>query len=202
MRVLVGCEESGIVRDAFAALGHDAWSNDLIPARNGGKHLQMCVKEAIRQPSGWDIIILHPPCTALAVSGNSTYGNGMPKNAERFAAIEWTKHLWVLANQHATVGVALENPVGVLFPHLNGYLQYIQPYQFGHMEQKKTGIMTSGLLPCLRPTNNVYNEMMQLPKNVRERLHYLPPSPDRAKIRSTTYQGIAEAMAKQWGNKC
>ncbi len=103
----------------------------------------------------------------------------------------------MLAKRHANIGCALENPVGVLFAQLDGSLQYIQPYMFGHMEQKKTGIMRYNLPPLLE-TNNVYEEMMKLPKNVRERLHYLPPSPDRAKIRSETYQGIADAMALQW----
>ena len=201
MRVLVGCEESGVVRDAFAALGHDAWSNDLIPARNGGQHLQMCVKEAVRHKDGWDIIILHPPCTALAVSGNSTYGNCMPKNQWRKEALEWTADLWREATWFVRIGCALENPVGVLHTAIGKPTQYVQPYQFGHMEQKKTGLWLYGL-PPLESTNNVYDDMMKLPKNQRERLHYLPPSPDRAKIRSTTYQGIAEAMAKQWGNKC
>lgn len=200
MRVLVGCEESGVVRDAFAALGYDAWSNDLIPARNGGKHLQMCVKEAIIRHRPWDIIILHPPCTALAVSGNSTYGTGMPKNQWRKEALEWTADLWQTATYFANIGAALENPVGVLHTAIGKPTQYIQPYQFGHLEQKKTGLWLRGLPPLLA-TQNVYEEMMKLPKNQRERLHYLPPSPDRAKIRSTTYRGIAEAMANQWGRQ-
>lgn len=183
------------MRDAFAALGHDAWSNDLIPARNGGQHLQMCVKEAIRQGE-WDIIILHPPCTALAVSGNSTYGTGMKKNHERKKALEWTADLWRLAFMYCP-RIALENPVGVLHEVLGKPTQYIQPYQFGHLEQKKTGLWLYGL-SALTPTNNVYEEMMKLPKNQRERMHYLPPSPDRAKIRSETYSGVAKAMAEQW----
>jgi len=96
--------------------------------------------------------------------------------------------------------VCFENPVGVL-RRLGGMIkpQFVQPYMFGHLEQKKTGLFLHGL-PELKETKNVFGEMMQLPKNVRERLHYLPPSPDRWKIRSTTYQGIADAMATQWGN--
>lgn len=98
MRILVGCEESGKVRDAFNRIhGLMAWSCDIIPARNGGPHLQKCVFEAIKNDGPWDIIILHPPCTALAVSGNSTYGNGMKKNGERHKAKIWTKELWDLA---------------------------------------------------------------------------------------------------------
>lgn len=112
MRVLVGCEESGKVRNAFEKRGHDAWSNDLIAARNGGKHLQMCVTKAINSRS-WDLIIMHPDCTALTVAGNSTYGTGLPKNAERQKAIKWTHDLFTLARNNCG-GVALENPVGVL----------------------------------------------------------------------------------------
>jgi hypothetical protein len=197
MRILVGCEESGIVRDAFEALGHDAWSNDILPARNGGQHLQIDVMDAILNHGPWDIIILHPPCTALAVSGNSTYGTNMPKNKERHAAKDWTVTLWYNAINTAKVGVCLENPVGVLHDVLGKPTQYVQPYMFGHTEQKKTGLWLHNL-PKLVATDNVYEEMMKLPKNKRERLHYLPPSPDRAKLRSTTYSGIAAAMAAQW----
>lgn len=168
MRVLVGCEESGTVRDAFAARGHDAWSNDLIPARNGGKHLQKCVKKAIVEDGPWDIIILHPDCTALTVAGNSTYGRGMPKNHMRFEAIEWTVDLWNLAKKHAKKGAALENPVGVLPPDRMGKPTYIHPWQFGHPEQKKTCIWLDRL-PALIETNNVYAYMMTLPKRERER---------------------------------
>lgn len=198
MRVLVGCEESGVVRDAFAKLGHDAWSNDLIPARNGGKHLQMDVMKAIyEQP--WDIIILHPDCTALTVAGNSTYGTGMPKNAQRHDAIIWTKMLFREACSVAKIGVALENPVGVLGTMGGVAATYIHPWQFGHSEQKKTCLWLKGLPPLI-PTNNVYEEMMKLPKCKRERNHYMSPGPNRKRDRSETYQGIANAMAEQWGN--
>jgi hypothetical protein len=144
---------------------------------------------------GWDIIIMHPPCTALAVSGNAHYGKGMAKHNERLNSIQWTIKLFELAKQHAAVGVAMENPVGVLPIKAT---QYIQPYMFGHTEQKKTGLWLHGLPPLVE-TNNVYNAMMLLPRNQRERLHFLSPTLDRWKIRSTTYQGIADAMANQWG---
>jgi len=196
MRVLVACEYSGRVRDAFIALGHDAMSCDLLPTDVDGPHHQGDVYDMLGQQ--WDLLIAHPPCTALTVAGNSTYGKGQPKYAERLASVQWTVALWE-ACKAASPRVCFENPVGVL-PRL-GEMQkphYVQPYHFGHMEQKKTGLFLHGL-PPLKPTNNVYNEMMKLPKNVRERLHYLPPSPDRWKIRSTTYQGIADAMAAQWG---
>ena len=198
MRVLVACEYSGTVRDAFIAAGHDAVSCDILPTDKPGPHIQGDCIPVIKQ--GWDIIIMHPPCTALTVAGNSTYGEGQPKYQQRLDAVKWTVDLWNLACAKASVGVCMENPVGVL-PRLGGLkpAQYVQPYWFGHMEQKKTGLWLDRLTPLV-PTNNVYEEMMKLPKNKRERLHYLPPSPDRWKIRSTTYQGIAQAMSVQWGN--
>lgn len=197
MKVLVACEYSGTVRDAFIKRGHNAVSCDLLPTDKPGPHIEGDCISVIKQ--GWDIIIMHPPCTALTVAGNSTYGEGQPKYQQRLDAVEWTVSLWNLAKQNARVGVCMENPVGVL-PRLGGIkpAQYIQPYWFGHMEQKKTGLWLDRL-PPLEPTNNVYNEMMKLPKQERQRLHYLPPSADRWKIRSTTFQGIADAMAEQWG---
>lgn len=196
MKVAVLCEYSGRVRDAFIARGHDAISCDLLPTDAKGPHHQGDVYDMLDRE--WDLIVAHPPCTALTVAGNSTYGEGQPKYAERLEAVEWTVALWE-AMKAVSPRVALENPVGVL-PRLGGMPkpQYVQPYWFGHMEQKKTGLTLHGL-PPLKPTNDVYDEMMKLPKNQRERLHYLPPSPDRWKIRSTTFQGIAEAMAEQWG---
>ena len=142
---------------------------------------------------------MHPPCTALTVAGNSTYGEGQAKYQQRLEAVEWTVNLWELAKQHARIGVCMENPVGVL-PRMGGIkpAQYVQPYWFGHMEQKKTGLWLDRL-PPLVATNDVYEQMMLLPKRERERLHYLPPSADRWKIRSTTFRGIADAMAEQWG---
>ena len=198
MRVLIGCEESGKVRRAFRARGHEAFSNDLVPARDRSPyHLQIDVGAAIAM-GDWDIIILHLPCTALTVAGNATYGRGMPKHYERPKAQAWSARVWNLAKATARIGCALENPVSVIWA-VTGKPDYIQPHQFGHMEQKKTGILVHGL-PRLVPTNDVYAEMMKLPKNQRERLHYLPPSKDRSMLRSETYQGIAEAMADQWGN--
>jgi len=197
MRVLVACEYSGRVRDAFKALGHDAMSCDLLPSDAPGKHYQGDVYDMLNER--WDLIIAHPPCTALTVAGNSTYGEGQPKYSERLEAVKWTVALWE-ACKKVSPRVCFENPVGVLC-RLGGMIkpQFVQPYMFGHMEQKKTGLFLHGL-PELKETKNVYAEMMLLPKNVRERLHYLPPSHDRWKIRSTTYQGIAAAMAEQWGS--
>ena len=198
MRVLIACEYSGVVRDAFTARGHNAISCDLLQSDKPGKHYVGEVIDFLKWSCPWDLIIAHPPCTALTVAGNSTYGHGQPKYNERIEAVNWTIGLWD-AMKEASYRVCMENPVGVL-RRLGGFHapQFVQPYQFGHMEQKKTGLFLHNL-PKLKPTNDVYNEMMKLPKNVRERLHYLPPSPDRWKIRSTTFTGIAEAMAKQWG---
>ena len=198
MRVLVACEYSGRVRDAFIALGHDAISCDLLPTDSPGPHYQGDVYDMLSQQ--WDLIIAHPPCTALTVAGNSTYGEGQPKYQERLDSVKWTVELWE-ACKKASPKVCFENPVGVL-RRLGGMPKphFVQPYQFGHMEQKKTGLFLHGLDPLVG-THDVYNEMMLLPKNVRERLHYLPPSTDRWKIRSTTYLGIAKAMAEQWGGR-
>lgn len=198
LKVIVGCEYSGVVRDAFIALGHDAISCDMLPSDKPGPHYQGDIHDIIGD--GFDLGIFHPPCTALTVAGNSTYGEGQPKYNERLASVKWTVGLWNKCISEIP-RVCMENPVGVL--RRLGEMhkpQFIQPYEFGHMEQKKTGLFLHGL-PDLAPTNNVYDEMMKLPKNVRERLHYLPPSPDRWKIRSTTFQGIADAMAMQWGGQ-
>jgi hypothetical protein len=195
MKVLVACEYSGVVRDAFTSLGHDATSNDLLPTDVPGKHIVGDCVEVIASQR-WDLIIMHPPCTALAVSGNAWYGTGMSKNAERVRAIEWTLDLWRLACEHAD-SVCMENPVGVLPIKPT---QYVEPWMFGHMETKKTGLWLHNL-PKLVETNNVWWETMRLPKRERQRIHYLPPTPDRWKIRSTTYAGIAEAMATQWSKE-
>lgn len=185
MRVLVACEFSGVVRDAFAARGHDAWSNDLLPSERPGNHIEGDCGEAIRSRP-WDLIVMHPPCTALAVSGNRWYGEGMPRNAERRKAIAWTELLWEDACNYAP-RVCMENPVGVLPMRPT---QYIQPWQFGHGETKKTGLWLHGL-PPLQPTNVVEGR--------EPRVHRMPPSDTRWMERSRTYQGIADAMADQWG---
>jgi hypothetical protein len=197
LNVLIGCEFSGTVREAFRALGHNAYSCDLLPDDNDSVyHMEWDVLDAITDWQ-WDIIILHPPCTALAVSGNRHYGTGMLKYQERLDAVRWTQELWETAIEYSG-HVALENPVGVL-PRLSSLPKpsYIQPYQFGHKEQKKTGL-TLHNLPALETTDDVYEEMMKLTIQERQRIHYLPPSKDRWKIRSTTYTGVAEAMALQW----
>ncbi len=147
MNVLVACEYSGVVRESFRSLGHDAWSNDLLPADdNSPNHIQGDCTAAIRSRK-WDLIIMHPPCTALAVSGNAWYGSGMPKHDQRLEAIRWTVDLWNLATS-VCAKVCMENPVGVL-PIKPA--QYVQPWQFGHAESKKTGLWLRGL-PELKST--------------------------------------------------
>ena len=196
MRVLIGCEESQAVCKAFRAKGHEAYSCDLLDCSGDHPewHVKGCVLGVIAK--GWDLIILHPPCTALAVSGNAWYGEGMAKNNQRIQSKKWTVNLWKKAKKNAEK-VAMENPVGVLTQIL-GKPNYVQPWQFGHPESKKTGLWLYNL-PELKPTNDVYQEFKSLPKNRAQRLHYLPPSKDRAKIRSKTFTGIAKAMAEQWG---
>jgi hypothetical protein len=188
MDILVACEYSGAVREAFKKKGHNAWSCDLLSAEDNSRfHLQTDCRVAILE--GWDLIIMHPPCTYLAVSGNRWYGTGMPGHDKRLEALEWTRNLWQLALFYAPK-VALENPVGVLSncPELPKP-QYIQPWMFGHGETKKTGLWLHNL-PPLEPTNIVEGR--------EQRVWKMPPSEDRWKERSRTYDGIAEAMAAQW----
>lgn len=201
MNWLICCEYSDTVGSEFRKLGHLAITNDIIPTEGFPRwHIQGDCKDAIRSRR-WDGIIIHIPCTGMAVCGNSTYAKGAPRHNERLEAVEWSLSVWDLALEHAD-RVALENPASVIFPFLRrkgADVQYIQPYEFGHLEQKKTGLALHGL-PRLKPTNNVYEEMMKLPKNVRERVHYMPPGPNRGKERARFYKGIAEAMADQWSN--
>ncbi len=185
MKVLIACESSGKVREAFRKLGHEAWSNDILPADDVSEfHIQGDCVEVIKR--GWDLIIMHPPCTALCVSGNRWYGKGMPKHQARIDSMAWTVALWELAKFHAE-RVCMENPVGVIQMPAT---QYVQPWQFGHGETKKTGFWLHNL-PALTPTDIVEGR--------ENRVHKMPPSQDRWKKRSETYQGIADAMADQWG---
>ena len=196
LKVLVLCEYSGVVRDAFTARGHDATSCDILPTEAPGQHHTGDAFDMLGEP--WDIIIAHPPCTHLSVSGNRHYGKGKPRHYLRVASAEWTQRLWncCIARSHR---VCFENPVGVL-RHFTNLPQpnYVQPWQFGHAEQKKTGLFLHGLPPLVE-TDNVYDEMMELPRSARERIWYMSPSADRGKLRSATYPGIAAAMAAQWG---
>ena len=195
MRVLVACEYSGTVRDAFIAKGHDAMSCDLLPTDKEGPHYQGDVMDIVND--GWDIMIAHPPCTYLTNSGVSH----LHKDKSRWEKLDEAALFFKSLLEANIDRIAVENPI--MHKYAKDRIgnvkqtQVIQPWMFGHMEQKATCLWLKGL-PKLVATNDVKKEMMQLPKNKRERLHYLPPSPDRWKLRSTTYSGIAEAMADQW----
>jgi len=145
--------------------------------------------EAVTCGRKWDIIILHPDCTAMTVSGNRWYGRGTAGYEKRLRQIAWTRDLWNLAKKHARVGCALENPVSMVWAAI-GKPQYIQPWMFGHGETKKTGILTDRL-PALVPTKIVAGR--------EQRVWKMAPGPNRKRDRSETYQGIADAMAIQWG---
>ena len=193
MKVLVSCEYSGTVREAFAKRGHDAWSCDLLPTDiPSDKHIQDdCLKVIASQK--WDLIIGHPPCTYLTVSNSKNWAK-LQANGKQQAAIDFVLAIW----DADCPRICIENPVGALSTRsrMGKPSQYVQPFMFNHPEQKKTGLWLKGL-PNLIPTNII--DVSGLPKKDVQRLHYLPPSKDRWKLRSKTYQGIADAMADQWG---
>ena len=194
LKVLVACEFSGTVREAFNKLGHDAWSCDLLPTDIEGQHIQGDVLDVIKNQDWWDLIIAHPPCTHLTVSNAKNWAE-LQANGKQQAAIDFVEAIYFSDCPH----ICVENPVGALSTRskLGKATQYIQPFEFGHPEQKKTGLWLKGL-PTLKGTKFI--DVSGLPKNQVQRLHYLPPSKDRWKLRSTTYKGIAEAMATQWSN--
>jgi hypothetical protein len=183
MRILIGCEYSGVVRDAFAAKGHTAVSCDLLPTdRPHGWHVQGDLLEILN--AGWDLAIFHPPCTHLAVSGARHFA------AKRESGVQQEALDFVRALLAAPIPrIALENPISIISSQIRKPDQVIQPWQFGHGETKATCLWLKGL-PKLRPTNIVDGR--------EARVHKMPPSPDRWKLRSTTYAGIASAMAEQW----
>lgn len=195
MKVLIACEYSGRVRDAFSALGHDAMSCDLLPADTPGNHYQGSVLDIL--DNDWDLMIAHPPCTYLTNAGVCH----LHKDAKRWIQLFESASFFKALLNSSIPRIAIENPIMHKYGReLIGQRQdqVIHPWQFGHTEKKATCLWLKGL-PKLLPTNNVKAEMEKLPKQQQQRLHYLPPSPDRWKIRSTTYQGIADAMAQQWG---
>jgi hypothetical protein len=190
--ILIGCEESQVLCGAFRKAGYEAYSCDLLPTRgNPCWHFTGDVMSLIPTRQ-WDLIILHPDCTAMAVSGNRWYGKGMPMHDKRNEAIKWTIQLWALAQRH-TMRAALENPVSVVFKHLISPVSYTQPWEHGHGETKKTGFALYGL-PPLRPTNIVEGR--------EQRVWKMPPGPNRKRDRSETYSGIADAIVNQWGPLC
>jgi hypothetical protein len=193
MKVLVGCEFSGIVRDAFAARGHDAWSADLLPTERPGKHYIGDVLNFLDE--GWDMAIFHPPCTYLTISANKwlkdqpARKSGALVGADRRQAREEAIEFFMKLYNAPIPRIAIENPIGCMNTRLTKP-QIIQPWMFGHNETKATCLWLKEL-PALIPTNIVDGR--------EQRLHYLPPSKDRWKLRSLTYPGIAKAMASQWG---
>jgi site-specific DNA-cytosine methylase len=181
MKVLVACEYSGAVRDAFRARGHEAMSCDLLPTDKPGPHYQGPVQDILGE--GWDLMIAHPPCTHLAVSGARWFKDKQAEQAEALAFVR-------LLLDAPIPRIALENPVSVISSRIRKPDQIIQPWQFGHGETKATCLWLKGL-PKLVPTDIVEGR--------EARIHKMPPSADRWKLRSATYQGIANAMADQWG---
>ena len=215
MKVLIACEYSGAVRDAFIKQGHDAMSCDLLPTDVPGPHYQGSVTDILND--GWDLMIAHPPCTYLTVTGNKWFYHPEDKHLEpkdrrphprfpnrkqqREEAAEFFMMLW----EASIPRVAIENPVGYMSTYFRKPDQYVQPYEYGDAERKRTGLWMRGL-PKLKPTNIVEPVVIKY-KNGRgtdSKWHMdtmkLPPH-ERMKARSKTFQGIADAMAEQWGRK-
>lgn len=180
-RILVACEFSGAVRDAFSAIGWDAWSCDILPSQSPGQHFQCDVREVISD--AWDMMICHPPCTHLSVSGARWFKEKAKEQAE---ALEFVRFLL----DAPIPRIALENPVSIISSRIRKPDQIIQPWQFGHGETKATCLWLKGL-PKLKPS--------QIVSGREARIWKLPPGPDRWMERSRTFPGIALAMAKQWG---
>lgn len=181
MKVLVACEYSGTVRDAFIRAGHDAMSCDILPTDSNGPHYQGDVRDILCD--GWDLMIAHPPCTHLAVSGARWFKDKVTEQAE---ALDFVRLLMNAPVER----IAIENPISIISSKIRKPDQIIQPWMFGHGETKATCLWLKNL-PRLTPTNVVEGR--------DNRIHRMPPSPDRWKLRSTTYAGIAQAMADQWG---
>lgn len=182
MKILIACEYSGTVREAFSKLGHDAWSCDILETEIPGKHLKCDVREILGD--GWDMMIAHPPCTHLAVSGARWFKD---KKVEQAEALEFVR---LLLNAPIEK-IALENPISIISSHIRKSDQIIQPWQYGHGETKATCLWLQNL-PKLQPTNIVEGR--------EQRIWKMPPGKNRWKERSRTFEGIAQAMANQWGN--
>jgi hypothetical protein len=182
VRVLVACEFSGVVREAFRARGHEAWSCDLLPAEDGSPfHYQ---RDALQAAHGyWDLMIAHPPCTHLAVSGARWFCG---KRLEQELALQFVRDLMAAP----IARICIENPVSVISSRIRKPDQIVQPWMFGHGETKATCLWLKNL-PPLQPT--------QVVDGREARVHRMPPGPDRWKERSRTYAGVASAMAEQWG---
>ena len=181
MRILIGCEYSGRVREAFRKLGHDAFSCDLLESEDESPfHIQGDVLSLLTD--GWDLAIFHPPCTHLAVSGSRWFKDKVKEQAEALVFVQTLMDAPIPK-------IAIENPISVISSRIRKPDQIIQPWQFGHGETKATCLWLKGL-PKLAPTNLVDGR--------KPRVHHMPPSPTRWKERSRTYEGVAHAMAAQW----
>lgn len=195
MKVLIACEYSGTVRDAFTKRGHDAWSCDFEPAETPGNHYQCDVLELLHESYGWDLMIAHPPCERLCVSGARWKYEKAGWPEEQEAALILVKGL-LDAPIHR---IALENPVGIISSRVRKPDQVIQPWMFGTPETKASCLWLKNL-PRLIPThrkNDLFSP--EEPEERKARVHKLPPSPDRKKLRAWKYTEIANAMADQWG---
>lgn len=184
-RVLVACEYSGRVRDAFALLGHDAWSCDLLPSDVPGQHFQDDVRHILTIQQ-WDLMVCHPPCTHLSASGARHFATKQASGVQQ-EALEFI-HFLLDAN---VPRICLENPIGIISTRIRKPSQIVQPWMFGHGEVKATCLWLKNL-PKLMPTNIVDGR--------KPRIHFMSPGPNRWKKRSLTYEGIAWAMATQWGH--
>jgi hypothetical protein len=196
MRVLVACEYSGTVRDAFRRAGHDAMSCDLLPTEAPGPHYQGDVRDVL--DDGWDLMVAHPPCTYLSVSGMHWTTRGLRDPQLTEDALTFVR----LLLEAPVPRIALENPVSVISSRIHKPDQIVQPWMFGHDASKKTCLWLKGL-PRLVPTAivapRIVNGRKRWGNQTNSGQNKLPPSEDRWKIRSATYQGIADAMADQWG---
>jgi hypothetical protein len=181
LKVLVACEFSGAVRRAFRDIGHDAWSCDLLPSEDDSQY--HIADDVLNHLDGWDLLIAHPPCTHLAVSGARWFNS---KRREQNEALEFVRKLM----EAPVPRIAIENPISIISSRIRRPDQIIQPWQFGHGETKATCLWLKNL-PKLEPTDIVEGR--------EARVHKMPPGPDRWKERSRTYEGIANAMAQQWG---
>lgn len=220
-RILVACEYSGIVRDAFAGRGWDAWSCDLLESEKpGGQHYVGDVRDMLEQD--WDLMVAHPPCTFLSnsgakhlymdwtaeqkasylrVTGKPLAGRTPIPDAERWANMQEAADFFNLLWNADVPRIAVENPVmhGHGIERVGGRAsQFVQPWMFGHLETKRTGFRLKNL-PPLTPTNDVYETFKHMPKSETHKVHMMSPGPDRWKDRSRTFPGIAQAMADQWG---
>ncbi len=196
MRVLVACEFSGAVRDAFRRRGHDAWSCDILPSEPSEfemKHFEMPLERLIALNLHWHLIIAHPPCTYLTVSNNKAMTHGCKKYTAEEGQIlrQQGVDFFTLCTQLKCHRLCIENPIGIMSRLYRKPDQIIQPWMFGHGETKATCLWLKNL-PPLTPTNIVEGRDQNIWK--------MSPSPDRGKLRSITYSGIAEAMANQWGS--